>query len=1295
MFAKVDETPTEQSLRLLRTLTDLGSHWADAERATELAHTKEQAAARQEAEAAAEAAASRLRDEIARSERECSLALQATETRLQIEEQAIEAARDWAVEQVAGAVALLEQQALQAYTEARWLAHSVYEAQSKRLADQAMRAQRRIQQHQRSLASIERHADECVAYLGLAPAPALAFERQSRDDGASEGTQREQIDASLERATLLLGALRALRLPRLVRGAGWLTILLAAAALVAPVCFLLFGAFSLAMAVSSAALIAVVTLSATLWLRRIARRQVAVAEQTLRGSLAEATALCQQALRGAAEESRRRKRKLRAHRDREFARAEDDRAAVAAACRRRQQTELPQLTHDADQKMLALDQASQRDLAEAQTLGEQRVAGAREQWRATSSNIEAILREQMGAAEVRRANVLAERQSQSRIALAKACAELVALQSELHTTSPVWQSVAEHSPKPGEFPRAVRLGSFAASTLALPGPLDCVDNDLPAALSFPNQLSLLVTSELADRDQAIQLVQTVGLRLLTSLPPGKVRFTIIDPTGLGEAFAGWMHLADYDEALVGHRIWTEPAQIERKLAEITEHMETVIQKYLRNEFASIHDYNRQAGEMAEPLRVVIMANFSQGVTDATMRRLASIAAAGPRCGVHLLISADERLGNAAAKQLAELRQHLETFQISAGEVLWRHDETDPLSVVVDAPPEKMCKPLLQSAGEAAIATRRVEVPFEAIAPRADEYWTADSRRGLNLPLGRAGATRLQHLRLGEGTSQHVLIAGKTGSGKSTLLHALITNAALRYAPSELQMYLIDFKKGVEFKPYVTHRLPHARVVAIESEREFGLSVMQRLDREMRRRGEQFRALGVQDVAAYRDAGHDLPRVLLIVDEFQEYFVQDDKIAQEAALLLDRLVRQGRAFGIHVILGSQTLGGAYGLARSTLGQMAVRIALQCNEADAQLILSDDNAAAKLLTRPGEAIYNDANGFAEGNHLFQVVWTPDDRREHYLDEISALAESRGEGEIAQVVFEGSQPADIAQSAAFASAAREPRDGDARHVCLGEALALDGITQVTFEHRHGANLLWLGQDDRLAGGMMAAALLSLLTAEPEADASSGAPTCVLLHAGKLGHDFDASTLQLANSSPHRFAIHPGGDAADVMSRFAAELERRREGQVTAAPWYLLVHNLAMLRQLRRQDDDFGYGRSGQEATARADRQFAELLREGPALGLHTLIWCDSLANFNRSLERSALKEFDNLVLLQMSAADSSLLIDSAAASQLGPHRALLYRQDQGMLEKFRPFLCPAAAWLKSLLSACEMQSTATVGT
>ena len=122
---------------------------------------------------------------------------------------------------------------------------------------------------------------------------------------------------------------------------------------------------------------------------------------------------------------------------------------------------------------------------------------------------------------------------------------------------------------------------------------------------------------------------------------------------------------------------------------------------------------------------------------------------------------------------------------------------------------------------------------------------------------------------------------------------------------------------------------------------------------MRLRADRFRDAGVQDLNGYRNAPGTppLPRILLLVDEFQEFFVEEDKLAQEAALLLDRLVRQGRAFGVHVQLGSQSLGGAFTLARSTLGQMAVRIALQCSEVDSLLILAENNLAAKWLLPTG--------------------------------------------------------------------------------------------------------------------------------------------------------------------------------------------------------------------------------------------------------------------------------------------------------------------------------------------------------
>ena len=160
---------------------------------------------------------------------------------------------------------------------------------------------------------------------------------------------------------------------------------------------------------------------------------------------------------------------------------------------------------------------------------------------------------------------------------------------------------------------------------------------LPAVLAFPNRCSLFIQIPHKARDSAINLVKAVMARLFVSLPPGQVHFNIFDPVGLGKTFVGFMHAADYEKTLVGGRIWTESTHIQQCLTELTAHMENVIQKYLRNEYESIEEYNQQAGEFAEPYRFLVIADFPTNFNDEAIRRLRSIINRGPSCGVYTLI----------------------------------------------------------------------------------------------------------------------------------------------------------------------------------------------------------------------------------------------------------------------------------------------------------------------------------------------------------------------------------------------------------------------------------------------------------------------------------------------------------------------------------------------------------------------------------------------------------------------------------------------------------------------------------
>jgi len=869
---------------------------------------------------------------------------------------------------------------------------------------------------------------------------------------------------------------------------------------------------------------------------------------------------------------------------------------------------------------------------------------------------------------------------------------------------PDWNSTdwGQHDPIDASLP-ALRFGKYGISLSmfenGVPRHEDLrpaqIDYTLPAVLSFAEHPTLLFEAFGEGRLMANQAIQNVMLRLLTSLPPGKVRFTIIDPVGLGQNFSAFMHLADYDEKLVTHRIWTESSHITQRLTDLTEHMEDVIQTYLRNEFKTIDEYNAHAGEVAEPFHILVVANFPAGFSEEAAQRLLSIVTSGSKCGVYTLLSTDSMIELPRSFHLADLEANAAAAQWDGDRFHWIEEDIKDLPLTLDEPPsDDRFTGIIKTIGHRAKDAIRVEVPFSIVAPADDQWWTRDSRDGIDIPLGRAGATKLQHLRLGKGTSQHVLISGKTGSGKSTLLHAMIANTALHYGPDEVHFYLIDFKKGVEFKPYATYALPHARVVAIESEREFGMSVLERLDLELRTRGDLFREHGVQDIKSFRDANPDtpLPRVLLIIDEFQEFFVQDDKVSQDAALLLDRLVRQGRAFGIHVLLGSQTLAGAYSLARSTLGQMAVRIALQCSEADSHLILSEDNTAARLLDRPGEAIYNDANGLFEGNHPFQVVWLGAQQQEAYLRQLREKASSNGRQVAPAIVFEGNAPADPRENGPLRAALRLPKfpklkkseSGEsaaptvAPTVWLGSAVAIKDPTSVTFRRHSGSNLLLVGQEEETLLGIMGNALVSLAattlsTNEPDA-------TSFYVFDGTRPDSVDAGFWsRVLDDLPIGAKLVDPKGVGDAMSTIAAELQRRLDGGDETAPSiFLLVHNLSRLRDLRRADDDFSFSSMDDDKPSAPDKQFVEILREGPAVGIHALVWCDTFNSVNRWFDRQTLRDLNYRVLCQMSATDSSNLMDSPVASRLGTHRALLYSEEQGAFEKFRPYAAPSDEWL-----------------
>ena len=270
------------------------------------------------------------------------------------------------------------------------------------------------------------------------------------------------------------------------------------------------------------------------------------------------------------------------------------------------------------------------------------------------------------------------------------------------------------------------------------------------------------------------------------------------------------------------------------------------------------------------------------------------------------------------------------------------------------------------------------------------------------------------------------------------------------------------------------------------------------------------------------------------------------------------MRQGRAFGIHVLLGSQTLGGAYTVARTTLGQMVIRIALQCNEADAYLIMDENNPAPRLLSRPGEGIYNDMAGMIEGNSPFQVVWLPDQVRETYLAKVRARADAEEirspKSEVRSpgadggplypgpIVFEGNAPADVRENALLRGLleATAIKPAAAGRIWLGAPNSIKGPTEAVFQRQSGNNLLHGGPARRGHAGHHVASGWSPWP--PSIRWGRRASFCAM--ARRRARRSASIIERIVQAIPHPITLAKPGDLGDVMKELGGRDEAAGRG-------------------------------------------------------------------------------------------------------------------------------------------------------
>lgn len=873
---------------------------------------------------------------------------------------------------------------------------------------------------------------------------------------------------------------------------------------------------------------------------------------------------------------------------------------------------------------------------------------------------------------------------------------------------PVWQAVAsveDIAPSPPTrlvFPVGELCLSEARldTRLAVPDPPGGEHTHrfaLPLAESTPPVPALLDLDETGGIvTNSTAVVQNLTLDMLAALPAGRLKIDVVDPAKVGASMNFLYGLGEAGEKIYGQKVWGSH-NVAELLTELENHVAFVTQKYLQGTHDSLTAYNRAAGEVAEPYRLLLLFDHPHAFTrdgrtfdDESLKRLERLATVGRRAGV--LIAATTDSTNRSLEALATAYTGFEDGAlvdylglpraVSGGDFVpscmleW---QLAPHPVPDDATRTEVLAHIERTLGQSSgtqvdparvhelasrAAARAVAKGTQAPAVIADphepgSWWQADVDERIVARFGRMGASDVAELRLDSGGASSALVGGRTGSGKSVLLHSIVLGLAMQYSPADLEFYLVDFKEGVEFKPYAEHQLPHARVVAIETNRDFGISVLESLDAEISRRGVLFKSgqQQMQDIGRYRQAtGERLPRIVLVMDEFHMLLEQDDAIATRGAELIDRIIRQGRAFGVHTILASQSVSGGGQKIRTALNQIPNRLVLASSNQDSEQLLAEGNADAQLLSKPGEGIINTSGGLKDANNRFQCAFWPPELRTRLVEQMRKQADAQQVGH-RPVVFEG--------DVAIVPSEHDPAifTGSSRNGTLllpiGAPMSLAPPLSIRLERQPGNNLLIV---DPSALTALALHMLALRAADVQVEYVDFAAI------DPSQEDLFGRLRAAGAQAYHRRKL------GDVLDSLVAEIAERTElDDYTARARVLFLVGVHRARELTPDTYD---------AETESGR-LAEVLRQGPEVGVHVVAWGDRYASLQRRFDHDGFRQFGFKVLGPCSEDDSRTLIDSEVAAKLTTNQFAVDDYDNARTDLVRRFAAPDTEWVDGLLS------------
>ena len=742
-------------------------------------------------------------------------------------------------------------------------------------------------------------------------------------------------------------------------------------------------------------------------------------------------------------------------------------------------------------------------------------------------------------------------------------------------------------------------------------------------LGFIGRSNIWVEDSLVNRD-SVRFTQFLMAKALEETAPGQLEVLVFDDALKGMA-APFQEVNSGGEKILHHINDTQ--ELTETIHHLHEHIQAVL-NVIQGRTESLLDFRQQLSPKVEGFKLVVLSTDYELFSDETKDKLTVLLKAGPAAGVTFLIHSMTLGVNELVLGLSQ------QCQVDGSTVLDERSGVrgrfDPLSA------DELIAVSRRVAS--AVASAQVEpVAFSEVQP-LDAPWSQSSRDGISFAVGTYGMSTIE-VTLGDELNQrhNALITGAVGQGKSNLISVVVHSLCQRYSPSEVEFYMLDFKEGVTLQafapdPSTGSFLPHARVLGLDADREYGVNVLRHLFAIYRQRMATFKAAGVQNIRQYRLASPEavMPRIVVVIDEFQMLFGEDDDTAESAVDLLVKGARLFRACGIHFILASQTISSGYLLGGTAgeglFGQVPVRIALKNSLAESHATLGFKNDAASHL-RSREAIVNLDYGELSSNRKTTIAYAD----EAILAELrTAWWQQARDSVTPPEVFEGERRLSLHDDARILPSLHAGQAMLGRRISVGAApLTVDFTTDV------GRNLALLGTGPGHA--ILLNTALSLLHSTPAAE-------LILLD---LIGDWHLPARDAVRAAFEQQLTKIGGTyrivdkhQADALVDELAEQVADRADNASAPPVYVIGFGL---ERWRASSDE-------------REEAVQELFKTAPVSHIHFLLWWKKQTSFENCVGYNGSTYFDIKAAMQLDASSAVDFFDDALLRWRGADNRML---------------------------------------